>query len=197
MLDRFDYFTLLETYPRANVNDAQKDALFQDLEEFRKLIGSTREQELDAGIGLDLKNIPLYAELQADKRVIRESGWYDIWDNAWSQVRNRRPDLPEDPDNYIRQREAELTEEHDAPTASILIGRDPIVKLFEELRSRLRARHRASHPEVTALLGKWEYQTVPIGELQRVRQATGLVGKEGGQATLEQLLQQLVDNVTY
>lgn len=203
LLDRFDYFALFERFPEANTNPEQKEALFQEIESFRSGIGRTRENELDEGLGLNLKDIPLYKELQDDKRIIRDSGWYDIWDNAWGQTRKAlfSMNLPEDPDDYLRNKRAEIEERTDPLTASVIIRKDPVWKHFEAIRSGLTERWRMApeHRPVMALLDKWEYRPIPIDQLGPVLHSIEQeqVQEGGGNLPIEDLLQQMRDNVNY
>ncbi|KKL67482.1 hypothetical protein LCGC14_2134550, partial [marine sediment metagenome] len=73
--DMFDYFEVLDGFPAADVNAEQKELMFEAIDKFRAELGPEREDRMDSNLGLDLKEIPEYVALQADRKLIEEAGW--------------------------------------------------------------------------------------------------------------------------
>ena len=111
MQDLYDYGLIFDQYPDADADPAQKDAMFNAIEDFRNKLGSEREARLDANMNLVYKEVPLYVEYQEDKRVINDSGYFDRVDDVWNEVRAKAADrgmtLPPTRDKHERDLEAD------------------------------------------------------------------------------------------
>jgi hypothetical protein len=101
--DLWDYFQLFEKYPNADTDKEQEQALFDALDAFRDDLGTEREAALDADIGVEKQQIPLVKELRDEKRLIRQSKYWDIAEDAWTRVSKGNRYLPATKEEFEKE----------------------------------------------------------------------------------------------
>lgn len=102
-------------------------------------------------------------EYKQDQRKLRP--YWELMDQVWAKMQEAYPKLRPYTNSidYMNGMAQEMNLSGLAPEAiQQRIGRLPIILYLERVVSALKERFRLAHPEVDAILLKWEYVSVPI-----------------------------------
>lgn len=172
--DIYDYGQLIDQFPTADVDPEAREQLFVALDEFRTRLGLDREKTLDDNLSLTIKEVPLYAELVEDRRVLRESGYWDLNDNAWAELQHRfegRIDLPDTREEYQVNRIKELeVAGFDSQQAKVIARSDPTLKYHNDILSFMRDRWRSVNRDLIPILEKWGYRSFSASDIGLLNQ---------------------------
>lgn len=163
--DLWGYFQIFEKYPDADVDPVEKDALFNEIDRFRGDLSTAREDAMDAEIGIQKKDVKLYATLRKDRADITDSGFFELSDGVWDTLREGAGiDLPETRHEYIESLQQQVVEQHGArfgnlpPEAlSVLYANDPVLALHEKMLSVTKQKFLIDNRAIANLVLKWGY----------------------------------------
>jgi len=163
--DLWTYYNIFDRYPDAVVDPDIKEQMFEEIEQFRTGIGPDREAAMDANLGVKKAESKAWAQLRDDRRVIRESGYWDIPDSAWQFLQDRAQiDLPPTYDEYVEGvREAiaaKLSDKfRDLPPEAfdMFLSQDPVIAAYNSLLPALRQKWSHENPDTSNLVLKWGY----------------------------------------
>jgi hypothetical protein len=165
------YFDIFDRYPDASVDVVQRSDMFDEIERFFARISPAREAAVEAQLGLNLEGIPEYDQLKADRRTIREAGWFDLGQDVWDEMRRARSDLrlPE----TRREYEAALGQEarRRFPTNPLhqdaFEDADPTLDEYQKRKQDANQRFYAEHTSILILLDRWGYRDFAEGDIGR------------------------------
>ena len=144
LTDLYQYGRVFEAHPNTRTAE-EKDALFAAIDAFRTRLGPRRERDMDANLGLSLRDIPEYQRLKAAKRLASEA--YDI---------QKYRGISEAQDDAIRQfdddvetwREQKLLERGGRNKPSVAAGRAAVAREQRIPRAIVRLAIQMSKPAI-------------------------------------------------
>ena len=171
------YYDVFDKYPESSTNTIQREALFEELDAYRSSLGDRDLEVLESNLNLSTTDLPVFQEFRADKRVIGDSGFWDLPDQAWQMVQTRLASgldsrsVPTDYSSYLQQLTTGLRERGaDELGLPLFIRNDNLVKLRSQILTAIKERWRIAHLDVMPLIQKWGYGDVPQKFLPVVRQ---------------------------
>ncbi|HDZ39760.1 MAG TPA: hypothetical protein ENH62_16050 [Marinobacter sp.] len=166
--DLDNYFGIFDKYPDVAFDPAQREEMFDELERFFDGIGTARADAVDAQLGLDSRTVPEYAQLRNDKTIIRESGWFDIGQGVWDEMRRQRPDmrLPKTRREYEAQvsDRANLKFPNNPRARDAFRDGDRTLKVYSRRKDDANQRWYAEHPNLLVILDRWGYREFAVSK---------------------------------
>lgn len=110
---------------------------------------------------------PLQKEYKADVERIVSSGFWNIPDLAWDNLRSRVPSLPADYATYLQLRKDQLSARIGPEAAEAFASSNEVSKAYAQVKAALRERWKAQpgNDEIIRLLSKWEYDLINQNDL--------------------------------
>lgn len=178
--DMFDYFSIFNKYPNADTNPDEADKMFNELDQFMESIGPDRKAEIEAGTGLRFSQIPEYNQLREDRKTLRDSGFFDRSDNAWSQLQGRFTFLKsfKDIDAYKEARFEYLVRTIGRARAGVQLDRDPNILRFNNLMKLSLIDWRFNNPDLIPIADKWGYRKLAATDIPLIEE--GETGRPRG-----------------
>jgi hypothetical protein len=169
--DIFDYYAVFDRFPNATADPRERERMFDALDDFTSRLGPTREAELLSNLSPDLQDISAVKQYTDDSRTIRRAGWWDLRDQSWAEVRERRPNLPDSAEDYeleLRQQlTANLTEHYGHIDPVILEGMiepylrsDTLLKFYQERLSLRKEIWLRQNSDMIGILDRWGWRDV-------------------------------------
>lgn len=134
--------------------------MFDELDRFRGALNPQEEEQLDTNLGANRADVPLVGELRDAKRNLVNSGFFDLHDEAWTEVLERfsQEDLPDDRSDFEREllvyyKGQGLGDMEAARKA----GRNRYLRIEGRYYDRLRRRWEREYPDLVGLAFDWGY----------------------------------------
>jgi hypothetical protein len=113
-------------------------------------------------------------ELRVDRKAVQDAGWWETDDKAWDQIAARKPEWVDGAGNMAEYRQQSYlkylaeAQRRGVPepqlVAERLMERDPVVRVFEKLRSHDRLVLQRDNPSIIPILSKWGYNQTSLME---------------------------------
>ena len=156
----WDYAAIFRRYPNADFDLDSRNDMFDELDRFRGALNPQEEEQLDTNLGANRADVPLVGELRDAKRNLVNSGFFDLHDEAWTEVLERfsQEDLPDDRNNFERELLVYFKGQGlgDMEAAS-KVGHNRYLRIEGLYYDRLRRRWEREYPELVGLAFDWGY----------------------------------------
>jgi len=134
------------------------------------IAGLTQGQQEDVRTFIDWNKTGLQREHGADVSTIEQSGYWQLAENAWQELRNDPTVDITDASftDYERRRRNEIRAEFGEDAEDAILARDGLIKAFNRIKKGLTAEWLDTTPNVTEpirLLKKWGYSPISLMEL--------------------------------
>ena len=161
--DLYDYGQVFDRYPDSDTNPDEREALMEALDAFRSELGPEREGRLDENLNLGFKTVPIFRELQAVKKRLTDTGYFDRIDTAWADIQahfaDQGFDVPDDPevlrDQMVR---AVIQGGLDPHTAEDLVDESDIFKLWRRHQKQVSQLYATEYPDELIDAVRWGYK---------------------------------------
>lgn len=169
--DLYNYRQIFERHPNADANIREREQMFEEVDQFRISIGSRREQAMDQEMNLPYRQSSLFVDLHDARRLLRDSGYFERQEDAWSIVRRSFPgmDLPETREEYEQQTGLDIGV--DQPFQP---GRNPVLDAFADVQNLLLRDWKIQHPEALLEAIRWGYKSPARDDIQ-ILQLSGVL----------------------
>jgi hypothetical protein len=171
--DLSTFFDIFDRYPQADSDPREREGMFEDIERFYAGIGTARADAIERQLGLPFKEVPVYADLRDDKRLLREAGYWDIGEQAWELI------VAETREGRVRAGAAPLPatrREHEeqlvAQTRGLppyerdeIIDQDPDLREYRRTKTALNEEWLAAHTDLIPLLDRWGYRELAASDV--------------------------------
>lgn len=163
--DLYDYGQIFDQFPNADVDDVQQEDMFESLATFKAGLGLQRETALDANMNLGFKEVPLYAEMEADGKKIRDSGYFDRYNTAWEDTRQLAEQmgdsLPANQAKYEQQVLQQSIAEYGSIDGPMMAKKDYYTRYFDKSVAQELSYWKYDNSDTYELVIKWGH---PKGE---------------------------------